>query len=521
MKNCQIAFSQTLFNEDDEFEYVCGQYGDPKTKTVERDRDGDGFVDARDIKQEYNVTGLEVKNNSGKSLYSIDFPTGYRLDDDNAISVLDMKEYRHLIANVSDMSGVNYMLVYRIDPKHNSVEQVGEPIKSRTLLFEESDASAKDDVSECVSIIPNEYSFNRAPVVIATDYDSLSHVYAYKQYDARLENKTSSNIELRINNVLSHKEYSSKEYLRGDTVHIYYDPFMIPTWVEIEIEPGVTMRKCKELTTEEIEKYFLPTAPQTQRSIYSRPQIWTGSIPYEKYDYRPWKGTVYASFINFPYDDERFGYIGEIGRVISFPNREVFVYFLSDDGDFYKMLFNRERRWIDRRNDTLYSLDFDQIEDTVKAHAYPLLKINVINRDMGKGCSLRFSQTLFNNDEAIEYVWGKLGNSIPLVIEKDRDRDGYIDYRETIEEYPVVGLIVRSVNGGDVYTLDFPEGYRLIEGSNLDLLDLDEYRHLVAHVKDSSGEEYILIYRLNPGQSSAIQLHEPLKARSVPQNGVQ
>ncbi len=66
--------SQTLFNEDEKFEYLA-PYGDVSEHIEEgSDRDGDGIVDTRYISQDFERKGYNVMSEDGTVLQTIDAP---------------------------------------------------------------------------------------------------------------------------------------------------------------------------------------------------------------------------------------------------------------------------------------------------------------------------------------------------------------------------------------------------------------------------------------------------------------
>lgn len=85
-------FTQTLFNDDDKFEYL-----------VEIFDDGN-----------YEVTGFLLMNDEGETLQRVDFPKGFYMDSDPA--VLDLGEKMYLVCTLDDdMYNDSYQLFYRIN----------------------------------------------------------------------------------------------------------------------------------------------------------------------------------------------------------------------------------------------------------------------------------------------------------------------------------------------------------------------------------------------------------------------
>jgi hypothetical protein len=102
-----LYVTQTLFNDDDKYEYLSPTIVDGK------------------------CTGFSVVSEDGKVLSNVKFG-GYTLysTSDNDIYLLELSGNNFLVVKVQDADYVKYNLVYAIDKQNSSVKSVGAPIKT-------------------------------------------------------------------------------------------------------------------------------------------------------------------------------------------------------------------------------------------------------------------------------------------------------------------------------------------------------------------------------------------------------
>ncbi|MDE6721608.1 MAG: T9SS type A sorting domain-containing protein [Bacteroidaceae bacterium] len=110
-----ITFTQTLFNEDDKWEYLVPQLG-PVEKHVgdywQWDRNEDGVVLRRNVSESQSTIGYTIYNEDGNVVASIPF---------NDTSLYDVYK---LGGNVYLMSSYHNDILYKYDPKTTSIKEV-------------------------------------------------------------------------------------------------------------------------------------------------------------------------------------------------------------------------------------------------------------------------------------------------------------------------------------------------------------------------------------------------------------
>ncbi len=125
-----LSFSQTLFNNDEKYEYLVPIFDKFEIKYVyEYDRDSDGEIDI--IEEEYSASyiGFDVKNQDGNVVCSIrpKLSNGFKLSHTIWLQVLGGKKYLVLEGENEDYSEWEYIYIL-INPNNSSVQQVAEPI---------------------------------------------------------------------------------------------------------------------------------------------------------------------------------------------------------------------------------------------------------------------------------------------------------------------------------------------------------------------------------------------------------
>ena len=132
--NSTSAFSylsQTLFNDDEKFEYLIPAYDEEFKLYYTRDRDDDGEVDYREYRTCYTQKGF--------NLYSDGVKIGYLnapLADISRIAVFGGNTY--IMGEYYDENDEYYYeVVYRVNKSANSIEQVGEPVRAKMSVRED------------------------------------------------------------------------------------------------------------------------------------------------------------------------------------------------------------------------------------------------------------------------------------------------------------------------------------------------------------------------------------------------
>ena len=75
-----IYLSQTIFNNDDKYEYIMPVYK-PYSMYEERDEDGDGTIDTKDTRSGMNIVGFKIVSETGNVLSTVNFEEGFEVYD--------------------------------------------------------------------------------------------------------------------------------------------------------------------------------------------------------------------------------------------------------------------------------------------------------------------------------------------------------------------------------------------------------------------------------------------------------
>lgn len=128
-----VAFTQTLFNTDERFEYV--QYLEEETEWVEEhDDDGDGEPDYRIIHHGWKEAGFRIMSEDGTVLQAIRHD-GY-LVSDKEVWVCKLNDKLYIVANYWNPEGGGRETVfYKIDQQTTSVNRVKAVPASAKLIY--------------------------------------------------------------------------------------------------------------------------------------------------------------------------------------------------------------------------------------------------------------------------------------------------------------------------------------------------------------------------------------------------
>lgn len=121
-----LFLTQTLFNEDEKFEYIYVTAGLKAGTPTERDRDGDGQID--EIRTSYSVsyTGVEVRQDDGTVLLRCDFEGGSFGQDVRTI-LYNVGGKTFLLVAGTGYTGSIFQTkswIYSIDKKANKISEV-------------------------------------------------------------------------------------------------------------------------------------------------------------------------------------------------------------------------------------------------------------------------------------------------------------------------------------------------------------------------------------------------------------
>ncbi len=103
----EFIFSQTLFNNDEQFEYIVPTY-DTVTGNTSLDKNGDGIVDEDDATY-YKVTGLDIVQEGGNVLQSISVDLD-AINFDNHLTIMKLNGKFYLVFRCN-----SEMVFYRIE----------------------------------------------------------------------------------------------------------------------------------------------------------------------------------------------------------------------------------------------------------------------------------------------------------------------------------------------------------------------------------------------------------------------
>lgn len=128
--NESILFSQTLFNNDEKYEYIVPAFSGFEIRWHEEyDRDSDGEIDLIEEHYRASYAGYDVINEDGNIVCSIrpNLSNGFIIEYSPNIQVLGGKKYLVVYASTPDYEMWEY-IYYLIDSNNSSIQQVAEPI---------------------------------------------------------------------------------------------------------------------------------------------------------------------------------------------------------------------------------------------------------------------------------------------------------------------------------------------------------------------------------------------------------
>ena len=133
-----LGLTQTLFNEDENYEYISftiSSYSEEGYSHVPDEPEcvscyqHDTTLTRQNVMYHYPIyTGFEIKSESGNTLQSVSFPSGYKMNESvEAVTIKLSNEYYLLC--VAESNDNTAMLIYKINRKTQSVNLVGEPVR--------------------------------------------------------------------------------------------------------------------------------------------------------------------------------------------------------------------------------------------------------------------------------------------------------------------------------------------------------------------------------------------------------
>lgn len=94
-----VLFTQTLFNEDEYFEYIIPLVKEVESYIYERDRDNDGISDYKEERQSFELVGFKVMSENGNEVTRFSVTPDY--DDENDIDIIRMGEHYYFVNGAS------------------------------------------------------------------------------------------------------------------------------------------------------------------------------------------------------------------------------------------------------------------------------------------------------------------------------------------------------------------------------------------------------------------------------------
>ena len=122
-----FRYSETLFNDDSDIEYICCEYGDPITETSGSATASSGLV----TETRYPLTNrLLICNSSGATINTIGLPDGYRLSTIDEVSVMDFGSKRYLAVKATSPDNSVVQVLYDITGGASSVSSPVATVKA-------------------------------------------------------------------------------------------------------------------------------------------------------------------------------------------------------------------------------------------------------------------------------------------------------------------------------------------------------------------------------------------------------
>ena len=126
----KMPVTQTLFNNDEEYEYIQPIY-EYREEKYENDRDDDGGIDY--IMMDYlpSLVGFKIMTVTGEELQRVDLDTRFEYYGMSYILKINGKYYLALEGVFVDSECYTY--IYKINRETSSIQQVGAPIKGMSV----------------------------------------------------------------------------------------------------------------------------------------------------------------------------------------------------------------------------------------------------------------------------------------------------------------------------------------------------------------------------------------------------
>ena len=124
-----IYITQTLFNDDEEYEYIMPIMKQYNYVSYEQDRDYDGDIDYIEEKYEYYLIGFNIKSSSGNTLQTIKMGNDQTIDYLYLIIINDKKYLGVATMDIDDHFSNDELICYPIKPNSTGINPLGAPMK--------------------------------------------------------------------------------------------------------------------------------------------------------------------------------------------------------------------------------------------------------------------------------------------------------------------------------------------------------------------------------------------------------
>ena len=142
-----FLLSQTLFNDDDKFEYVVCSYVAEDRINGEYDRDDDGMIDERNVEHGWKVTGYDIMSEDGTVLFSIESDKYFDWGESGVIKLNG--KYYFLLTDGDETD------FYKIDKQSAGISKVNALSGLKKQVFG-TDGKARHSMQRGINIIRNE-----------------------------------------------------------------------------------------------------------------------------------------------------------------------------------------------------------------------------------------------------------------------------------------------------------------------------------------------------------------------------
>ena len=124
-----IYITQTLFNDDEEYEYIMPIMKQYNYVSYEQDRDYDGDIDYIEERYEYYPIGFNIKSSSGNTLQTIKMGNDQTIDYLYLVIINDKKYLGVATMDIDDHFSNDELICYPIKPNSTGINPLGAPMK--------------------------------------------------------------------------------------------------------------------------------------------------------------------------------------------------------------------------------------------------------------------------------------------------------------------------------------------------------------------------------------------------------